>query len=89
MMLVSQKSIDSNKKISDLVKEKAINICENKIWSSFLCLLALASVTSRKINCYYSDIGNIRYQTMFNGIIQNRIPQMSVEDLTFYFHMKG
>ena len=34
MMSVSQKSIDSNKKLSDLVKEEAINIYENKIWSS-------------------------------------------------------
>lgn len=32
MMPVSQKSIGSNKKLSDVVKEKAINICEKKIW---------------------------------------------------------
>ena len=32
MMSVSQKSIDSNKKLFDLVKEEAINICEYKIW---------------------------------------------------------
>ena len=64
MMSVSQKSIDSNKKLSDLVKEEAINIYDNKIRSSFLCiLLALASVTSCKINCYYPDIGSIRYRT--------------------------
>ena len=56
MMSVSQKSIDSNKKLSDLVKEEAINICKNKIWLSFLCILALASGTSHKINCYYPDI---------------------------------
>ena len=62
-MSVSQKSIDSNKKLSDLVKKEAINICENKIWSSFLCILALASVTSCKINYHYPDIGSIRYQT--------------------------
>ena len=82
-----QKSIDSNKKLSDLVKEEAINICENKIWSSFLCILA--SVTSRKINCYYPDIGSIRYRTMFNCIIQSRIPQMSVEDLHILFSYEG
>ena len=70
MMSVSQKSIDSNKKISDFVKEAAINIFENKIWSSFLCMLALASVTSGNINCYYPDIGSILYRTMFNYIIQ-------------------
>ena len=63
MMSVSQKSIDSNKKLSDLVKKEAINICENKIWSSFLCILALASVTFCKINYHYADIGSIRYQT--------------------------
>ena len=32
-MPVSQKLTDSNKELSDLVKQKAINICENKIWS--------------------------------------------------------
>ena len=73
MMSVSQKSIDSNKKLSDLVKEEATNIRENNIWSSFLCILALASVTSRKLNCYYPNIGSIRYRTMFNCIIQSRI----------------
>ena len=36
MMSVSQQSIDSNKRLSDLVKEESINICENKIWSSLL-----------------------------------------------------
>ena len=74
MMSASPKSIDSNKKLSDLVTEEAINICENKIWSNVLCILALASVTSRKINYYYPDIGSIRYRTMFNCIIQSRIP---------------
>ena len=57
------KPINSNKKLSDLVKEESINICENKIWSSFLCILALASVTFSKINYHYPDIGSIRYQT--------------------------
>ena len=47
---------------------------------SFRLYITLASVTSRKINCYYPDIGSIRYRTMFNCIIQSRIPQMSVED---------
>ena len=89
MMSVSQKSIDSNKKLSDLVKEEAINICENKIWSSFLCILALASVTSRKINCYYPDIGSIGYRNMFNCIIQSRMPQMSVEDIHILFSYEG
>ena len=88
-MTVSQKSIESNKKLSDLVKEEAINICENKIWSSFLCILALASVTSRKINCCYPDIGSIRYRTIFNCIIQSRIPQMSVEDIHILFSYEG
>ena len=74
MMSVSQNSIDSNKKLSDLVTEEAINICENKIWSNFLCILVLASVTFREINCYYPDIGNIRYRTMFKCITQSRVP---------------
>ena len=89
MMSVSQKSIDSNKKLSDLVKEEAINICDNKIWSSFLCILTLASMTSSKINCYYHDIDSIRYRTMFNCSIQSRILQMSVEDINILFSYEG
>ena len=80
MMSVSQKSIDSNKKLSDLVKEEVINVCENKIWSNFLCILPLASVASPKINCHCPDVGSIHYRTMFNCIIQSRILQISVED---------
>ena len=89
MMSVSQKSIDSNKKLSVLVKEEAINIYENKIWSSFFCILASASVTSHKINCYYSDLDSIRYRIMFNCIIQSRIPQMSLKDIDILFSYEG
>ena len=96
MMSVSQKSIDSNKKLSDLVKEEAINICENKIWSSFLCILALASVRSRKINCYFLteavfviELCSIAYRTMFNCITQSRIPQMSEEEIHILFSYEG
>ena len=89
MMSVSQKSINSNKKLSDLVKEEAISICENKIWSSFLCILPLASEISHKINCYYPEIGSIRYRTMFNCIIQSRIPQISNKDIHILFPYEG
>ena len=89
MMSVSQKSIDSNKKLSDLVKEEALNICGNKIWSSFLCILALASVISRKINFCYPDLGSTRYRTMFNCIIQSKIPQITVEDIHILFSYEG
>ena len=81
MMSVSQRSIDSNKKLSDLVKEEAISICEK--WSRFL------SVKSRKINCYYRENSSIRYRTMFNCIIQSRISQLSVEDNHILFSYEG
>ena len=84
-MSVSLKPVDSNQKLSDLVTEVAINICESKTWSGFVFILALASVTFRKINRYYPDTICIGYRTMFNCIIQSRIPEMSVEDI----HMKG
>ena len=45
-------------------------------------------MTSRKINCYYPDIGSIRCRTMFNCIIQSRISQMSVEDIHILFSYK-
>ena len=89
MMSVSQKTINSNKKLSDLVKEEAVTICEKRIWSSFLCILALALLTSRKINCYYPEIGSIRYRTMFNCIIQSRILQISNTDIQILFSYEG
>ena len=88
-MSVSQKLIDCNKKLFDLLKEEPINICENKIWSSFLCILAFASVTFPKVNCYYPDINSVPYRTMFNCIIHSRISQMSVEDIHILFSYDG
>ena len=78
MSVSKPKPIDSNKKFSDLVKEETI-------WSSFLCILALASVTSLKINCYYPYIGSICYRAMIIWIIQSRILQMSLEDVHISF----
>ena len=86
---VSQKPIDSDKKLSDLLKEEAINFCENKIWWNFFYILALASVTSGKINCYYPDIGSIRYRSVVNYIIQSRISQMSLEEIHILFSYEG
>ena len=40
-----------------LVKKEAILNCHNKTWSSFLCILGLASVTNRNIYCYYPGFG--------------------------------
>ena len=71
---VSHASIDSLKTKAELVKHEAINICEPYIWSGFLCVLALASVCSSRVQCYYKNIGSeIKYRLMFNKIISPRV----------------
>ena len=57
--------------------------------NKFPFIFALALVTSCKIKCYYSNIDSIRYRTMFNCIIQSRIPQMSVEDIYISLTYEG
>ena len=48
-LCVSFESVDSDACGDQLVEMEAISNCENKKWSSFLCMLGLASVTKRKM----------------------------------------
>lgn len=45
---------------------------DNKAWSPFICILALSSVVSRKIQVVYPKTENI-YEQIFNGTISPRI----------------
>ena len=43
-MSIKNSSIDSDLKNEEAVKFEAQTNCKSKVWSSFLCVLALASV---------------------------------------------
>jgi len=41
-------------------------------WSTFICILALASVIDQKIVCYYPDFGDAKIKALFNQLIVSR-----------------
>ena len=85
-MSVSHEALDTNKQTEELIITESILNCANKRWSSFICLLALSSITAREIVSYYPDIGVENFKLFFNKKIQLRLPSLSVWLLyTFYF----
>ncbi|XP_046857179.1 uncharacterized protein LOC124450591 [Xenia sp. Carnegie-2017] len=67
-------SVDSGLSGLDLVKMEALCNCRDKIWGSFLCILALSSVTNRIISLMYPDCGEVSFKLLFNQIISPRLP---------------
>ena len=88
-MSVSHEALDSNKQTEELIIEESILNCANKRWSSFICLLALSSVTAREIVSYYPDIGVENFKLFFNQKIQPRLPSLSVVALHILFCYEG
>ena len=88
-MSVSHEALDSNKQTEELIIEESILNCANKRWSSFICLLALSSVTAREIVSYYPDIGVENFKLFFKSKISNHVSHLCLWLLyTFYFVMK-
>ena len=54
---VSEASFISNASSINLVKLEALKNCHEKTWSSFLCILTLASVIENPIQSLYPDFG--------------------------------
>ena len=54
-MSIKNSAIDSDLKNEEAVKFEAQTNCKSKEWSSFLCVLALASVIKRKIFSHFPD----------------------------------
>ena len=80
---ISEESLDSGKTKQDLVKQEAILNCNDKKWSSFLCILGLSSVLGRNIHTYYPNCGEERYKVFLNGIVKPRLPtKEALDDLT-------
>ena len=90
-MSLSYQALDSCSGLSgdQLVRQEAILNCHDKKWSSFLCILALASVTNRNIFCYYPDCGEDRFKLLFNCMIEPCPPIKAVSDLHILFYFEG
>ena len=52
------------------MKEKAISNFKNGQYCSFLCILALSSITGTQMNCIYPSIGQKKYRLLFNNVIK-------------------
>ena len=87
---VSEESLDSGKTKQDLVKQEAILNCNDKKWSTFLCILGLSSVLGRNIHTYYPDCGEERYKVFLNGLVKPRLPtKEALDDLHILFCYEG
>nr|XP_047145808.1 zinc finger MYM-type protein 1-like [Hydra vulgaris]XP_047145866.1 zinc finger MYM-type protein 1-like [Hydra vulgaris] len=87
---VSTHSIDSGKLKDDLVKEEAFHMCKDFVWSGFLCVLALSTVCSTRVQCYYRTIGSLlKYKIMFNLKIEPRILCSSSDIVNLLFCFEG
>ncbi|XP_065675661.1 52 kDa repressor of the inhibitor of the protein kinase-like [Hydra vulgaris] len=79
---ISLSSLDTGKKCEELVKEEAVTNCNDKNWSSFLFILALSSVCSKKIECLYLDFGLPNYsnvaKTLNHSELQNLVQSIFV-----------
>ena len=71
-MSVSLASLESGLTGEDLVRVEAISNCTEKVWSSFICILALSTVVNRKICSLYPDFGHEKYKLLFNQEIHPR-----------------
>ena len=67
-----QKSFNSfvSTDIVKSVKDKAISNLKNGQYCSFLCILALSTITGTQINCIYPSIGQEMYRLLFNNVIK-------------------
>ena len=67
-----QKSFNSfvSTDINKSVKDKAISNLKNGQYCSFLCILALSTITVTQINCIYPSIKQKKYRLLFNNVIK-------------------
>ena len=62
-LCVSNGTFHSGSPNQKQVKAEAINSGRDKKWSSFLCILALSSVTNRRIQTFYPEFGDYKYSS--------------------------
>ena len=73
----------------EIVKNEALLNCQDKRWCSFLCMLALSSVTSANIFSHYPDCGEERDKLFFNCKVEPRKLLRSVHDVHILFWFQG
>ena len=88
-MSVSAGALDSGFSGGELVKKEAILNCFDKTWSSFLCILGLASVTNTNIFSYYPDCGEERFKLLLNCKVEPCPPTKPVVDVHVLFCFHG
>jgi len=71
-MSLSNKTFESDLKGADLIKNESLVMHKKGQWSTFICILALASVIDQKIVCYYPDFGDAKIKALFNQLIVPR-----------------
>ena len=80
---------DSNDKslsTEQLIKNEALLICKDKVWSPFICVLALSSVLKQRVKLHYPDFGPMKFKVLFNCLI---LPRQFYDEATFDVINKG
>ena len=54
----------------ELLKSEALINCSDRVWGSFLCIFALATVVSSSVFTYFPDCGDLRDRVLFNSKIE-------------------
>ena len=68
-----EKGVRGNKNdMKTILRNEAIKNCEEKRYSSFICMIALSSVIKRRIISHYPDCGMYKYRLIFNTVINPR-----------------
>ena len=88
-MFIKNSTIDSDLKNEEAVKFKAQTNCKSKEWSSFLSVLALASVIKRKIFSHSPDCGDEMQTVLRNQVICPRAEFLSEVPLHVLFCKLG
>ena len=88
-MFIKNSTIDSDLKNEAAVKFKAQTNCKSKEWSSFLSVLALASVIKRKIFSHFPDCGDEMQTVLRNQVIYPRAEFLSEVPLHVLFCKLG
>ena len=64
---MSFSSLDRSSTPVELLKSEALIInCADRVWGSFLCILALTTVVSSSVFTYFPDRGDLRDRVLFN-----------------------
>ena len=66
-----------------------MNSCRDMKWSSFLCILALSSITNRRIQTFNPEFGDYKYKLFFNQAIHPRYFVSSAESINILFYREG